>query len=174
MKKLMCASVLALALAACSRDAVAPAAAPAPEGPHVAAASPIEAGRYLVKLGGCNDCHTAGYLQTGGKVPESEWLTGAIPFAGAWGTSYPANLRLSVQHGTEDEWVATMRKREGLPPMPWNALHEMNESDLRAIYAFIKSLGPKGEAAPAALPPGQTPDQPYFYFMPITGKPPKG
>jgi mono/diheme cytochrome c family protein len=27
----------------------------------VAAASQVDAGRYLVKIGGCNDCHTPGF-----------------------------------------------------------------------------------------------------------------
>jgi len=31
--------------------------------------------RTTAKIGGCNDCHTAGYVPTGGKVPEPQWLT---------------------------------------------------------------------------------------------------
>jgi hypothetical protein len=65
-----------------------------------------------------------------------------------------------------------MRNRKGLPPMPWPSINAMNEQDLRAIYQYIYSLGPKGVAAPAALPPGQVPAGPYYYFMPVTGKPP--
>ncbi|HXZ44261.1 MAG TPA: hypothetical protein VEH53_05485 [archaeon] len=30
--------------------------------------------KYLVMISGCNDCHTAGYAPSGGKVPEREWL----------------------------------------------------------------------------------------------------
>ena len=41
------------------------------------AAQTLERGRYLVVIGGCNDCHTAGYPEQGGKVPEGEWLKGA-------------------------------------------------------------------------------------------------
>src|SRR5215510_10111310 len=36
---------------------------------HVAAQSQIDAGRYLVKIGGCNDCHTPGYVMTNGASP---------------------------------------------------------------------------------------------------------
>jgi mono/diheme cytochrome c family protein len=36
----------------------------------------IARGRYIVQLGGCNDCHTPGYAPTNGKVPESSWLIG--------------------------------------------------------------------------------------------------
>ena len=32
--------------------------------------TPVERGRYLVQIAGCNDCHTAGYVQAGGSIPE--------------------------------------------------------------------------------------------------------
>lgn len=31
----------------------------------------VERGRYLLKIAGCNDCHTPGYLMAEGKVPEN-------------------------------------------------------------------------------------------------------
>ena len=50
----------------------------AADGPRVVAASDIEAGRYLVLLGGCNDCHTPQYAMTNGaQPPEAEWLKGS-------------------------------------------------------------------------------------------------
>src|SRR5262245_33528136 len=49
------------------------------------AAEPDDRGRYLVKITGCNDCHTPGYAQTGGKIPEKDWLTGSsLGFRGPW------------------------------------------------------------------------------------------
>jgi mono/diheme cytochrome c family protein len=43
----------------------------------------IERGRYLVSISGCNDCHTGGYAETGGKTPEADWLTGVpVGFSG--------------------------------------------------------------------------------------------
>jgi hypothetical protein len=48
--------------------------------------------------------------------------------------------------------------------MPWFALHDMSEPDLRSFYRLVKSLGPVGTAAPADLPPGQTPKGPYAQF----------
>ena len=50
------------------------------------------------------------------------------------------------------------------PPMPWFNLHAMTEQDLRAMYRFVRSLGPGGEPAPAYVPPGQTPAGPYVSF----------
>jgi mono/diheme cytochrome c family protein len=168
MHKGLAVSIVVLALAACTQKAAAP-----PAEPVVAAQDKIAAGRYLVKIGGCNDCHTNGFPETGGNVPEENWLQGDAPgFNGPWGTSYPANLRLSVQAMSEDEWVGAMHTRKSLPPMPWPSLAAMNEQDLRAIYQFIHSLGPKGGASRVAQPPGELPKYPYYFFMPLMGKAP--
>lgn len=136
--------------------------------PHVSAATPEEAGRYLVILGGCNDCHTPGWAESNGTLPEEAWLTGApVGFQGPWGTSYPANLRLLVQALDEDAWVARMKSGQGLPPMPWVNVTRADEADLRALYGFIRSLGPAGAPAPAAVGPDQTPATPYISMMPV-------
>ena len=138
---------------------------------HVSATSDIDAGRYLVKIGGCNDCHTPGYVEqvmmTGKAMPESDWLQGGdVGFSGPWGVSYPANLRLSIQNMDEEQFIELARAGQGRPPMPWPSLQAMSDKDLKAIYAYIKSLGPKGVAAPAALSPGVAPDRPHIAFVP--------
>jgi mono/diheme cytochrome c family protein len=126
----------------------------------------IARGKYVVQIGGCNDCHTAHYPETDGKVPESEWLEGSpVGFQGPWGTTYPANLRLSMQELTEAQWMAQARAARR-PPMPWFNLRDMSDDDLRAFYRYVRSLGPKGEPAPAYVPPGQTPVTPYIVFEP--------
>lgn len=126
----------------------------------------IEHGRYLVKIASCNDCHTPGYNQSEGKLAESEWLTGSsIGFSGPWGTSYPPNLRLTVQRMSEDEWV-TFARAKRLPPMPWFSVAPMSDGDLRDIYRFIRSLGPRGEPAPLALGPGMPSPTPSILFVP--------
>jgi mono/diheme cytochrome c family protein len=125
----------------------------------------IEHGRYIVTLGGCNDCHTDGYLMTEGKVPESKWLTGsAFGWSGPWGTTYAPNLRLYMKDMTEDQWVKDARTMKRRPPMPWFNVNKMKEEDLRAIYQFVKSLGAPGTQAPAYLPPDKVPPMPYAKF----------
>ena len=133
------------------------------EGPTVAAATQIEAGRYLVRIGGCNDCHTPQYAMTGGaQPPESEWLKGSNePHTGPWGTSYGKNLRLTAAGRSEDEWVEMLSTGTSLPPMPWPSVRAMSEADKRAVYQYIKSLpGDPGQPSPAPLPPGATPPAP--------------
>jgi len=123
-------------------------------------------GRYLVKLGGCNDCHTPGYAQAAGDLPQAQWLTGnAVGFQGPWGTSYPSNLRLYVQNHTEREWLAKVRQPMR-PPMPWFSLRDMTDEDLLAIYRFIRGLGPAGEPAPVAVAPGGPVNTAFIDFTP--------
>jgi hypothetical protein len=162
--------LLPLLFAACEVEAPAEgddAAADSTASPYIHAASDIEAGRYFVIVAGCNDCHTPGFLETPGSIPEAQWLTGLpIGFRGPWGTSYPRNLRLTVQDWDEEMWVTTLRTRHALPPMPWHAVNNLSERDARAVYRYIRSLGPTGQQAPDPVPPGQEPATPYFDFVP--------
>jgi mono/diheme cytochrome c family protein len=129
------------------------------------ARSSVERGRYLVQIAGCNDCHTAGYAQAGGKVAESDWLTGdALGWNGPWGTTYPTNLRLYVANTSEAQWLQHARSMQPRPPMPWFNLRAMSDDDLRALFRYLKSAGPAGQPAPAYLPPGTTPIGPVVRF----------
>lgn len=126
----------------------------------------IAHGRYLATISGCHDCHTPGYARSGGHVPVGNWLTGSgVGYQGSWGTSYPANLRLTVQSLTEAQWLVFARAQKR-PPMPWFSLREMSDRDLTDIYRFIRSLGPTGTPAPAAVPPGGKVNTPFIVLEP--------
>ena len=141
--------------------------------PPVAVAEPVAVdeglvahGEYIVRIAGCNDCHTEAYGARGGDVPKADWLQGsALGYHGPWGTTYATNLRLTVDGLDEDQWLAYTGNLHTRPIMPDFMLREMREQDRRAIYRFIRSLGPAGEPAPAALPPGRTPPPPYFQLV---------
>ncbi|MDX1516467.1 MAG: c-type cytochrome [Woeseiaceae bacterium] len=136
-------------------------------GPAVQAESAVEAGRYLVTVGGCHDCHTEGWAETNGTLPEAEWLKGsAIGWRGPWGTTYASNLRLVAAGMPEDAWVAMLRTRTDRPPMPWMNVNRMSEQDARAVYRYLRSLGAAGETMPAATMPGVEPTTPYFLLEP--------
>jgi len=129
------------------------------------ASKDVDRGKYIVQIGGCNDCHTPGYAATGGKVPEKDWLVGGdLGWRGPWGTTYPVNLRLYMQRVSEPEWLYVVKSEEMRPPMPWFTLRAMTDADLRAVYRYIRSLGPAGAEAPAFLPPDQEPKPPYVQF----------
>lgn len=126
----------------------------------------VERGRYIIATSGCNDCHTPGYAQKDGNVPESEWLTGeGMGWQGPWGTTYAANLRHSLSPLTEQQWLARARG-EFRPPMPGFNLRAMTDADLKAIYHYVKSLPLKGDPVPAYVPPGGQVATPYFDFTP--------
>lgn len=115
----------------------------------------VEKGRYLIKKLGCNDCHTAGYLQSKGNIPENKWLTGdSIGWRGPLGTSYGSNLRLLIDAFKEEEWIEMAKTLKSRPPMPHPILNAMNHEDLRAIYWFIRYLGPGGKPAKDFEPNG--------------------
>jgi mono/diheme cytochrome c family protein len=125
----------------------------------------IKRGRYLIQIAGCNDCHTPGFAPSGGKVAEAQWLTGdQLGWRGPWGTTYPTNLRLLFQELTEDQWVKKAKSLATRPPMPWFNVREMSTADLRAVYRYVRHLGPAGKPAPAYVPPDKTPPPPYVQF----------
>lgn len=126
----------------------------------------LKHGRLLVMTGGCNDCHTTGYANKAGNVPETLWLLGdTVGWRGPWGTTYPMNLRLIVQESTEQQWIERLRTVQPRPPMPWYDVRKLSDYDLASIYRFIRSLGPAGKPAPAYLPPGRTPNPPYWTLV---------
>lgn len=113
----------------------------------------VKKGRQLVKKLGCNDCHTAGYLKLKGKVPEKKWLTGdTVGWRGPLGTSYGSNLRMLINNFKEDQWIKMAKTLKSRPPMPHAILNAMSDEELRAVYWFIRYLGPSGKPAPAFKP----------------------
>jgi cytochrome c553 len=81
-------------------------------------------------------------------------------FRQAFGTVYAANLTpdaTGLGAWTEDQFIRAMRTGrkmgiEGgppiLPPMPWPNIAHATDDDLRAIFAYLKSLPPISNAVP--------------------------
>lgn len=142
-----------------------------PAVPRVVAESPVDAGRYIIRIAGCNDCHTPGWMETAGDVPEEEWLTGVpIGWRGPWGTTYASNLRRVVSELSEDAFVTLLHARAERPPMPWMNVNKLSDADARAIYRYIRSLGLRGDKMPAAIGPDAEPQTPYFLLEPLGGE----
>jgi len=154
------AGIVALPVSALAADPSKSATASRPSAKQVAR------GRYMLTVGSCNDCHTAGFAPREGNVPEKEWLLGSGPlgFNGPWGTTYAPNLRLSLSKMSESDWVKSAKTLKTRPPMPWFNLSQWSEADLRAFYQYVKSLGRVGEPAQAYLPPELPPKPPYIQW----------
>ena len=122
-------------------------------------------GKYLVTIGGCNDCHTPGLTLAGGSLPEDTWLLGdSLGFRGPWGTTYPSNLRTYFNQMTEDEWVEIAKSIRTRPPMPWWVLSALTEDDARAMHAYVTSLELIESEVPDYVPPDMEPKTPYVQF----------
>ena len=127
----------------------------------------VDRGRQVSIVGGCHDCHTAGYNESGGQIDPAKALRGVVlGWNGPWGTTYAMNLRLTAKDKSEDQFVQYAKTFKTRPPMPFYNVHAMDESDLRSLYQYIKSLGDPGAQVPDALPPGETPKTPYVVAAP--------
>lgn len=85
-------------------------------------------------------------------------------FAGPWGVSYAANLTPDTHTGlgiwTEDIFVKAIRtgkhfgtSRPIQPPMPWFAFRNLNDEDLKSIYAYLRVIPPVKNLVPDYAPP---------------------
>lgn len=87
-------------------------------------------------------------------------------WAGPWGVSFTMNLTPDKETGlgewTEEAFIQALRtgKHQGqpngrdiLPPMPWFNYREMSDRDLKAVWAYLRSLPPIKNQVPLPVPP---------------------
>jgi mono/diheme cytochrome c family protein len=96
-------------------------------------------------------------------APKGSWIwAGAASmtaFSGPWGISFASNLTphaTGMETWTEEEFITAMRtgKHRGngrpiLPPMPWFNLAEATDNDLKAMWAYLRSIPPIDNQVPA-------------------------
>ncbi len=163
---------------------------PAPPEP-----SPVERGKYLVTLMGCEDCHSPKVMDPKlGPVPDTlrtlsghpegapvpEWTPADMmtrnnvastnmhftAWAGPWGVSFTANLTPDKETGlgewTEESFIQAIRTgkhqgqpngREILPPMPWPMVRQATDADLKAIWAYLRSIPAVKNQVALPIPP---------------------
>jgi hypothetical protein len=89
-------------------------------------------------------------------------------WSGDWGVSFAANLTPDMNTGlgiwTEDMFVAALKQgkhmgksRPILPPMPWNWYGQLPEEDLKAMFAYLKSIKAIQNRVPVPLTPDGKP-----------------
>ncbi|MFH4967784.1 diheme cytochrome c-553 [Gaetbulibacter sp. M240] len=93
---------------------------------------------------------------------------GLTAATGPWGTSFAGNLTpddTGIGSWTEDQFLRAIRKglfkglegsRPLLPPMPWLSYKNLPDEDLKAIFAYLKSINPVENVVPANIPPKMT------------------
>jgi hypothetical protein len=181
-----------LLLGGCQKPA--PPVPPAPPEP-----SPVERGKYLVTIMGCNDCHSPKVMDPVlGPMPDTTRLLSGNPadapyptwspddmrkrnmmastnmhlsaWAGPWGVSFTANLTPDKETGlgewTEEAFLQALRtgKHQGqpngraiLPPMPWPMIRQASDADLKALWAYLRSIPPVKNVVPLPVPPAGMP-----------------
>jgi len=136
-------------------------------------------GEYLTTIMGCGDCHTPGYFF--GKPDENQKLAGSDVgfFMPGLGYYYGRNLTPDKETGlgtwSDDEIAKAIRTGERpdgrmlAPIMPYQNFSKLNDTDLAAIVAYLRTLKPVHREAP---PPTGADQTPPAAFMSIT-MPPK-
>lgn len=97
-----------------------------------------EYGRYLARIGGCPVCHNPAL--SGGKVE-----------GGPPNSPMAANLTpTGLSSHTEADFVRVLREGKGLggreinaQAMPWRTLGKMTDSEIHAVWLYLRSLPPK-------------------------------
>jgi mono/diheme cytochrome c family protein len=145
---------------------------------HPAAADPakVARGKYLVELGGCNDCHTPGYFL--GKPDMARYLGGSdvgfgIPGLGVFvGRNLTPDKETGLGTWSTSQIVRALTtgvrpdRRVLAPIMPWRAFAKMTAPDALAIAAFLQSLPPARNAVAGPFGPDQTPTVPFMAVIP--------
>jgi len=88
-------------------------------------------------------------------------------WAGPWGVSFAINLTPDKETGigewSEESFIKMPRSgehqgqpngRDILPPMPWFDMKDLRDQDLKAIWAYLRSLPPIKNQVPFPTPPG--------------------
>ncbi len=103
------------------------------------------------------------------RLPDG-WMAAAnntfTEWSGPWGISFTANLTPDQNTGlgiwTEDMFVRAMREgkhmgtsRPILPPMPWTALKNLSDDDLKAMFAYLRTIPAISNHVPDPIPPDQ-------------------
>lgn len=118
----------------------------------------VQWGAYLADQGGCSDCHTP--MDKGQALPGLEFAGGQV-FAGKWGTTVSANITpdaSGISYYDEALFLQVFRtgyvkarKLDAL--MPTEQYRGMTDDDLKAIFAYLRTLRPIRHRVDNSLPP---------------------
>jgi len=113
-------------------------------------------GKYLVNATGCVDCHSK--TDKGSVIPGTEF-GGGMEFKSPAGSLFSPNITMHRQTGignwTEADFVGRFKAftspgyvappvpaSQPNTPMPWTMYAGMKESDLKAIFSYLKTIKP--------------------------------
>ncbi len=95
---------------------------------------------------GCNDCHTPWRMGASGPEPDMTRM-------------------LSGHPETMQQFMDTIRSgrhmgrgRPILPPMPWPAITNLTDADLKSVFAYLRTIPAVRNRVPDPLPPAGAPN----------------
>jgi len=135
--------------------------APEPVTAPVASPDPadrVKYGQYLVKIGSCADCHTP---QDKGQPVAGFEFAGGWLMRGPWGEASTANITpdpSGISYYDEALFIEVMRTgyvkaRKLNSIMPFNAFKNLTDDDLKAIFAYLRTLKPVKHRVDNTAPP---------------------
>jgi len=170
-KRIRRAVFIALALAACGPIAAAQ-----------AADKQVARGKYLVTIGGCNDCHTPGHFL--GKEDTTRVLGGSdvgfeIPGLGVFvGPNLTPDKDTGLGGWSAKQIVTAIQTgvlpdgRQLAPIMPWRAFASYTKRDAYAVAAYLKSLPAVKNKVPGPFGPSEAPTVLVMKIVPGSGMAP--
>ena len=119
---------------------------------------PVKRGEYLVQMAGCSDCHTP---QERGQPKPGLDFAGGFELQGPFGTVTSSNITpdpSGISYYDENLFVQAMRTgrvgaRSLNPIMPWLMVRNMTDEDLKAVFAYLRTLKPVHHRVDNTLPP---------------------
>jgi mono/diheme cytochrome c family protein len=110
--------------------------------------NPVARGQYLVTLGNCMACHTP--MNQQGQPITQLAFAGGMRFRGPWGEVTSANITQDasgISYYDEALFIKTLRTgqvgaRKLNSLMPWGYFRNMSDDDLKAIFAYLRTLPP--------------------------------
>ncbi|HMN76779.1 MAG TPA: c-type cytochrome [Burkholderiaceae bacterium] len=109
----------------------------------------VRYGEYLANIGHCMDCHTP--RDDKGMLIRAQWGAGGQAIPGPWGVSISRNLTPGpggLKDWTDAQIAHTIRSgldRKGQPlkpPMAFWFYKNIDDADMAALIAYLRSLGP--------------------------------
>jgi mono/diheme cytochrome c family protein len=133
-----------------------PVTSPVPDLPS--SSSLIDRGAALVNLAGCSDCHTP--QEEGQELPGMAFA-GGFPFSGPWGYVTTANITpdpSGISYYDEALFLEAMRTgsvkaRHLSPVMPVKVYKNLNDDDLKAMFAYLRTIKPVRHRVDNSEPP---------------------
>jgi mono/diheme cytochrome c family protein len=121
----------------------------------------LSRGKYLVTLGSCFDCHTP-MDDHGQRIPGLEFAGGEV-LTNPHGRVASANITQDasgIPYYDEAVFIEMMRTghvkaRKLNDQMPWNLYRTQTDDDLKAMFAYVKTLTPVHHEVDNSLPPTQ-------------------